>query len=183
MKTLILLLISLQVSLFTPCRATQTDDPFALAVADRMEDKDLRIPIPEDGRQGRGVRIEVERVNGNEVTLRLLNDSKEAVFIPGHGLKSPFYEAETFADNRWSFDPNHMNCGTGAYLAPLASGEWFRFKVKLPDGTRLARIQFQFEGEADQAGNRKTTDICTDPIKISGEQGGGGQPATRPESK
>lgn len=126
--------------------------------------------------------MEVEKVSGNHVTLKLLNDSKGIVFIPGHGLKSPFYEAEVFVGNRWSFDPNHMNCGTGAYLAPLASGEWFRFTVKLPDGTRLARIQFQFDGEADQAGNRKTTELCTEPIKISGEQDGGEQPATGPES-
>jgi hypothetical protein len=168
MKTLILALISIQVFLLAPCRATQADDPFALPEADRMQDRDLRNPIPKDKRKGSGVRIEVEKVSGNEVTLRLLNDSKATVLIPGHGLKSPFYEVENFVDKQWSFYPNHMNCGTGAYLAPLHSGEWFRFKVKLPDGSQPARIQFQFEGERDQDGKRNRTELYTDNIRIAG---------------
>jgi hypothetical protein len=183
MKTLIHMLIFAQIFIIAPCHATQADDPFALAEADRMQDRDLRIPIPKDERKGSGVRVEVEKVSGNEITLRLLNDSKGTVFIPGHGLKSPFYGLETFVDKRWSFYPDRMNCGTGAYLAPLPSGEWFRFKVTLPDGRQLVRIRFQIEGERDRDGNRKTTELSTEPIRFAGEPSGAGQAATPSQAK
>ena len=154
----------------TQCKALEADDPFALEAMDRMADEDLRFPMRKDDRKGSGVRIEVEKIDRSEVTLKLLNDSTATVFIPGHGLKSPFYVAEIFTDSRWSFDPSHMNCGTGAYLAPLGAGQWFRFKVKLPEGDGKARIRVQVEGAADQDGNRKTTEVCTEPIQKSGEQ-------------
>ena len=170
MKTLVLSLVIFQMCFATQGRAIQANDPFALAEKSLMADEDLQFQIPKDDRKGSGVRIEVEKTGRNEVTLKLLNDSTATVFIPGHGLKSPFYVAEIFADNQWTFDPSHMNCGTGAYLAPLAAGQWFRFMVKLPDGAGPVRIRVQVEGEADQEGNRRTTEVCTDPIQKSGEQ-------------
>ena len=155
-------------------RATQADDPFALAETCNFEnlksDKNLQFPILKEDRKGTGVRIVVEKISRTQVTLRLLNDSKETVYVAGYGLKSPFYEPEIFSDHRWVIDPNHMNCGTGAYLAPLAAGKWFRFEVPIPKGSSLVRFRIQFDGARDQAGNRQTTSLCTEPIHLTDEQ-------------
>jgi hypothetical protein len=174
MKTKILALIILYVCFPTQIRAIQADDPFALAETANLEklnsDERLQFPILKEERKGSGVRIAIEKTSRGEVTLMLINDSNETVYVPGHGLKSPFYEIQIFSNDRWSFDPNHMNCGTGAYLSRLAAGQWFRFKVTFPKGSRQIQVKFQYEGSRDQAGNRKTTDLCTGPIHLKGEQ-------------
>jgi hypothetical protein len=156
------------------CGAVEVDDPFGLFEAasheTRKSDENLQIPILKEDRKGSGVRIVIEKTQLNEVILLFLNDSNEAVYISGHGLQSPFYEPQIFSNDQWSSALDHMNCGTGAYLSRLPAGQSFRFKVAIPIARNLFRVEIQFHGETDKAGNRKTTSIFTEPIHLTDEQ-------------
>ena len=169
MKTQILILTFACINVHASAAAP---DPFAIvetAGGERLEaDEKRQFPIEKENRTESGVRIQVEEVSGEKVTLLLLNDSKKAIYIAGSGLGAPFFDPQIFEKGRWRGDSGHMNCGTGAYLSCLAAGKYFRFEATIPKGARDFRVGVSFNGEKNESGERLSTEIWTDTIHPKG---------------